>query len=229
MQDLNVQLKALTLRATDCDQKARSALANRNRTVALTSLRSKKLYESILVRRSQTLSQLEGIFTEIEEAANQVAFTKAIKAGSNILKGLNAEVGGAEAVEQLLSGLSSEIEQVGEVSAILSETAQTTSMVDDGAVDEELELLESQCRARDEEKAAMELNSRLDLLDCKFPTKLEVDTIRSKEKGTERARYEVLDGSTSRLGRLSIDNDESRVDLEKWAPESAKQTEAPQT
>ncbi|MCJ1404028.1 hypothetical protein MMC11_007252 [Xylographa trunciseda] len=223
--DLNVQLETLTLKMAELDHKVRSAVANKNRAMALASLRSKKLYESISLRRSETLSQLEGICIKIEEASDQVEVMDVMKASSNVLKRLNAEIGGVETVEEVLDELRNEMNQVSEIGAIVSEAAQATSMVDDDSVDEELEALERQDQARSEEEAVIETKKRLELLDM-VPSGL---AMMLKESVVEKLQPEALDESTHAVGRLSIDSDETRAISRKRSQELAKPMEAQQT
>ncbi|MCJ1378471.1 hypothetical protein MMC17_001570 [Xylographa soralifera] len=226
MADLNAQLETLNWKVIEFDQKARSAVANQNRVVAVASLRSKKLYETVSIRRSETLSQLEGICTKIEEAADQIEVMKVMEASSSILKGLNTEIGGVETVEEVLGGLRNEIEQVSDVEAMINEAAQATVIVDEGAIDKELEALERPDQAKDDEKAIFETKKKLELLDRMVPLGL---AARSEERIIEKAQPDVLDGSTRALSRLSVDSDETRSIFQKRSQELAKQTEVQQT
>ncbi|MCJ1394911.1 hypothetical protein MMC18_007791 [Xylographa bjoerkii] len=223
---LSVQLESLTLKVTESDQKARSAVANKNRAVALASLRAKKLYESVFVRRFETLSQLEGICTQIEEAADQIEVMRVIQASSVVFKGLNTEIGGVKTVEEVLDGLRNEVDQVSEIGAIINEATQTTSMGDESAIDEELETLERQGQARNDERAIIETKKRLELLDSMVPSGL---MARSGERAIERAQLDALDDSTIALGRLSIDSDETKATFQERSQEPTKQREAQQT
>jgi len=222
--EFNVQLKTLSFKIAELDHNVRSAVANKNRAVALASLRSKKLYESVFLRRSETLSQLEGICTKIEEAADQVEVMDVIKASFSVLKGLNAEIGGVETVEEVLDELKNEMGQVSEIGATLNEAAQATSMVDEGSVDEELESLERQDQAESEEKAVIETKKRLELLDI-VPSGL---ATMSTESVVEKLQPDALDETTHAVGRLSIDSDETRAITRKRSQELAKPMEAQQ-
>ena len=220
MADLHLQLESLNMKVAELDQKARSAVASKNRIVALAVLRSKKLYETIFSRRSETLSQLEGICTKIETAADQIEAIKAMKASASILKGLNTEIGGVETVEEVLNGLRNEIEHIGDVEALINGTAQATTIVDEGAIDEELQALEKQDRAKEDEKAVLETKKKFELLDSMVPSET---AMRSGEENVQKAHSLVSDSSTHALGRLSIESGESRTISQKHSEGTAIQ------
>lgn len=132
---------------------------------ALACLRSKKVYETIYTRRAETLAQLEGTYTKIEEAADQVEVVKVMQASTGVLKGLNDQVGSIDTVEDVLERLRTEMTQVEDVGAAIAEAGQESSMIDEGAIDEELEVLEKENQAKIDEKAAKETQERLGRLE----------------------------------------------------------------
>jgi len=225
MADLTVQLETLALKITELDQKARFAVADKNRAVALASLRSKKLYESVAVRRSETLNQLEGICIKIEEAADQAEVMKVMQASSNVLKSLNSEIGGVKTVEEVLDGLRNEMDQITDIGAIINDAAQATSMVNEGAIDEELEAFERQDQARNDEEVVIETKKRLQLLDL-VPSG---SAVRSEDRLTEKAQHDAIEKSIHALGRLSIDSDKTRSIIQNRSQEPANHIEAQQT
>lgn len=163
--DLTTQLETLTLKISDFDQKCRSAVSRKNRVAALASLRSKKLHESIYTRRADTLAQLESTYTKIEEAADQVEVVKVMQASTKVLEGLNDQVGSIETVEEVLERLRTEMTQVEDVGAAIADAGQESSLVDEGAMNEELEALEKENQAKIDEKAAKETRERLERLE----------------------------------------------------------------
>ncbi|MCJ1288386.1 hypothetical protein MMC26_007742 [Xylographa opegraphella] len=219
MVDLNIQLETLESKVTEFDRKVRSAVANKNRVVAEAVLRLKKLYETVLVRRTKTLAQLEDICTQIEGAADQIEVMKVMKASSSVLRGLNAEIGGVENVEEVLSVLRNEVEQVSEVGTIIHDAAQASSMVDEATIDAELEALEKRDQAKDDEKAIFETKKKLELLNSMAPSEL---AVRSGESIIQKAHSDLLNSNTRALGRLSIDSDETRATFQKRSQEPAR-------
>ena len=220
MADLNVQLENLNMKVTEFDRKARSAIANKNRVVAVAALRSKRLHQTVLIRRSETLSQLEGICIKIEEAADQIEVMRVMEASSSILKGLNTEIGGVGTVEEVLNGLKNEIEHVGDVETIMNEAAQASNTIDEDAIDQELEALKKQNQAKADEKGSFKTKEKLEGLNSIGPSET---AVRSEERIIQETHSNALDSSTRALGRLSIDNDETRTIFQKRSEEPAKQ------
>ncbi|KAH0379607.1 hypothetical protein KCU92_g8071, partial [Aureobasidium melanogenum] len=150
---LETQVSALTDRITTLDISAREAVAAKRTIQAKSALRSKKLAETTLHTRSATLSQLEETYTAIQTAADQVAIVSAMSASAKVLKGLHAEVGGTEGVEEVVDRLRDEMENVDEVGRIINEA--NTSKVDEEDVDEEFATMEKmEKEKRDKEEAA---------------------------------------------------------------------------
>ena len=151
----------LATRISTLSESAQNAINNKNRTSALAALRSKKLSETTLMLRSQTLAQLEGVYSKIELAADQVAIVRAMEASTEVLRNLHAQVGGIEKVEDVIEGLRNEMGKVHLIGGAIGAGAQVDSVVDESAVDEELESLERQIRAREDEKGALQTQERL--------------------------------------------------------------------
>ena len=163
--DLNSQLEVLSLKISSLDTKARSAISENDKASAIINLRSKKLCESMFVRRSGTLASIEGIYHQIEEAVDQVEVVKAIQASTKTLKRLNAEVGDVETVEDVLEELRKEMTQVDDVGNAISEARQEISPIDEEAIDEELEALEKEDQARTDQRADFEKKEKLHALE----------------------------------------------------------------
>jgi charged multivesicular body protein 7 len=151
MVNLGEQVESLSTKIDQLSNTAREAVAKKNRTAALAALRSKKLAETNLEKRTATLHQLEEVYTSIEQAADQVQMVKIMEGSTNVLKSLNKEVGGVDRVDDVVAELSEQMMQVGEVEQIIADAGQTTS-IDEGEVDEELEAMEAEERKQEEEK-----------------------------------------------------------------------------
>ncbi|MCJ1472261.1 hypothetical protein MMC13_000908 [Lambiella insularis] len=181
MVGLHVQLEELTQKISNYEKKARSAVAAKNRVLATASLRSKKLYESILAQRSETLAQLEGVYFTLEEASDQLEIVRVMQASTKILKGLRLEIGGMDTVEHVLEALTTEMNHVDGIGAVMSENAQVNNMVDESVIDEELDALERQDQRRKDEQGASETEKRLELLGGPNPTKSDFTPIGHSE------------------------------------------------
>ena len=188
--DLNLQLEGWSTKISGLNTKARSAISEKNKALAIRSLRSKKLYESMHLRTSETLASIESIYYQIEKAVDQVEVMKAIHASTKTLKYLNAEVGNVDTVEDALEELRKEMAQIDDLGSVISEAGAAMSQVDEGAIDEELEALENEDRARSNERASFEKNENLHVLENLKTPRHETDIIREdnwKDSGVHRA------------------------------------------
>ncbi|KAK8231671.1 Snf7-domain-containing protein [Phyllosticta capitalensis] len=234
--NLSAQIPALTARISECDQAARAAVGAKSTAAARAALRSKKLAESALTRRSDTLAQLETVFARIEEAADQVEVVRAMEASAGVLKSLNAQVGGAEGVEEVVERLRDEMGRVDEVSAIVGEVGREGSggaVVDEDDVEAEFAALEAAEREKKEAEEAEKTRQRLQELDAleaerKRREKEREDMARkeeqAKEKGMQGEEEELLQASQE-LGRMSLD--EQRPSDPAKEHEKERQREAP--
>lgn len=150
----------LSKRISTLSEDAQKAINNKSRTCALAALRSKRLCETILTQRSESLAQLEEIYSKIEEAADQVAIVRVMEASTGVLRSLHAQVGGIDKVEDVIESLRDEMGKVDEIGGAIEGGAQGDSVIDESAVDEELESLKRQANARKEEKEAHQTQER---------------------------------------------------------------------
>lgn len=166
---------------------AKEAVARKNRVSALAALKSKKAAESSLQQRFATLGQLEGVAAKIEQASDNVQLVKVMGASSDVLKNLNAQVGGAEGVEEVVDHLREQMSQADEVSSILAEQGP---VVDEGEIDDELEAMLQEEKSKEEaveraqkeaeeKKQAEDTARRLAELDALKPA---ADVIRDTEE-----------------------------------------------
>ena len=156
-----MQVEILSMRISKLSESAQKAINNHSRTSALASLRSKKSSEATLMQRSETLAQLEEVYGKIEQAVDQVALVRAMEASTEVLRNLHAQVGGIDKVEDVIEGLRNEMGKVDEIGGAIEAGAQVDSVVDEDAVDEELESLERQANAREGEEGARQTQERL--------------------------------------------------------------------
>ena len=159
--DINMQIVTLSMRISSLTESAQNAMNNKSRTSALAALRSKKLSEAILVQRSETLAQLEGAYSKIAQAADQVAVVRALEASAMVLRNMRAQVGGVDKVEDVIEGLRDEMGKVDEIGGVIEAGGQRDSMFDESTVDEELESLERQANAGEGEQGAGQTHERL--------------------------------------------------------------------
>ena len=166
-----MQIEILLTRISSLSETAQKAINNKSRTIALAALRSKKLSEATLTQRLDTLTQLEGVYSKIEQATDQVAIVRAMEASTGVLQNLHAQVGGIEKVEDVIEGLKNEMGKVDDIGSVIEAGAQLDSVVDESAVDEELESLERQANAREDEQGAHQTKKKLASIDAVRETK----------------------------------------------------------
>ena len=159
--NMNNQIVLLASRISNLSETARTAVENKNKVSALAALRSKKLNETVLAQRTEALTQLEEIYGKIEQAADQVAILRVMEASAGVLRSLNAEAGGIEKVEDLVEILRDEMIKVDEVNSAIDAGGQENRVSDEDGIDEELESLERQAKAEQEEKEARLTAERL--------------------------------------------------------------------
>ncbi|KAJ0118961.1 snf7 family protein [Diaporthe amygdali] len=145
---LNHQTTVLNNKIEELTVAARDAVAKKNRVSAMAALKSKKLAESSLQQRFATLSQIEEVSAKIEQASDNVQLVKVMGASTEVLKTLNAQVGGAERVEEVVDRMREQMGQADELNNILAEQGP---VVDEEEIDDELEaMLQEQTNKEDE-------------------------------------------------------------------------------
>lgn len=159
---MSKQVTNLEAKIEELNMSAKTALANKNRISALSAVRSKKLAERNLKQRLDTLVQLEQIYSNIEQAAGQVELVRVMEASTGVIRGLHAQVGGAERVEDVLEELREEMTKVDEVGNIMNEAGP---VLDEGEIDDELEALEQAERETKEKEEATQTREKLAELD----------------------------------------------------------------
>ncbi|KAK5443308.1 hypothetical protein LTS15_010843 [Exophiala xenobiotica] len=148
--NLSSQISSLTTKIATLQTTAHTSVKAGNKASALSALRSKKLAERSLESRSNTLHQLEEVYTKIETAVDQVQVVAAMEASAGVLKTLNKKVGGADKVEDVIETLREEMAQVDEVSGVIAEPLDGKVVLDEADVDDELESMEQEERVKRE-------------------------------------------------------------------------------
>ena len=215
--ELKGQLSDISRRKEDANREAMAAVKARNRDAAICHLRARKRQEVLFDRRTETYLELENVYNKIEEAASQVEVLAALKAGSNVLHNLNAEIGGADSVDIVLEGLRKEMADAEDIGSLLGQDAQLGGIDDATEIDSELEALDSEIRkVGTEDKAALEVAKRLNVLN-------HLPTAQPQNRGSERSEgsesqgdrvqnhYTDHSGMSSKEGRGNNDDSVSRV------------------
>ena len=211
------QVDEISTKIKDLSEKARREVAQKNRTRALASLRSKKLHEGVLEKRTQTLFQLEEIWSKLEEAEDQVELIKVVKASTGALRSIHAEIGDIETVENVLENMKEEMDKGQEIQTVINEAGQNASILDEEAVDDELHTLEIEARAKEEEIQAAEVKRKLDSV-AKTPSEMPAPEAANKVTHNEDKSTTSL---VAELDRVSLDETRS-TQSEKTDAETSK-------
>lgn len=196
---LSKQVKDLEDKVVELTASAKTALANKNRISALSAVKSKKVVEHNLQQRLNTLVQLEEVYAKIEQATGQVEIVRVMEASTGVLRGLHAQIGGAERVEDVIEELREEMSKVDEVGTIMNEAGP---VFDEGEIDEELEALEKGDREAKEEKEAEATRKKLAELDS---LKQASDEAARKAQAENNVESQLAQ-SIERLSNMSVED-----------------------
>lgn len=159
MEDLTRQTELLNHRIDELNVAAQDAVRRKNKIAALAALKSRKQAEANLSRRHATLSQLEDVASKIEQAADNVQLVKVMQSSTVALRNLNAQVGGADKVDEVLDNLREQMGEVDEVGNIIAE-AGPGATIDEAEVDGELEAMLADEKKKDEEAERVKREAR---------------------------------------------------------------------
>ncbi|KAI9679260.1 MAG: hypothetical protein M1817_005279 [Caeruleum heppii] len=206
--DLDRQILSLNRRINSLARDARTAVNNKNRVAALSALRSKKLAESAMQQRADTLHQLEEVHERIRQAADQVELLRVMQGTTGVLKTLHQSTGGVDRVESVVEGLRQEMEQVEDIGNVINEAGQITAGQDSVEIDDELEIMERADREAREEAEARQTREKLNEL--KTPVRPPVSTLQADRK--EQALEHELAKNAASLDRMSLDDARQSTD-----------------
>jgi charged multivesicular body protein 7 len=225
---LDHQTDLLSRRIDELAAKAKEAVAKKNRVAALAALRSKKLAESSLETRLATKSRLEEVADKIEQAADQIALVKVMESSADVLKSLNAQVGGVDKVEDIVERLREQVGQADEVQTILSEPGVIGGgVIDESEIDDEFEAMEIEETAKREEA-----ERRARATDAKVPS--EATKVNESERSASkddvhaeetRRRLEVLDKVGPLADRTKTVESQAAVSVEESTPAHEEKVE----
>ena len=216
--NLSSQISSLTTRIAALQTTAQTSVKAGNKASALSALRSKKLAEKSFESRSNTLHQLEEVYTKIEAAVDQVQVVAAMEASAGVLKTLNKKVGGVEKVEDVIETLREEMGKVDEVSGVIAEPLDGKVVLDEADVDEELESMEQEERAKREQAEQAEkerqqareaelTRQRLAELE-RLQQQAEKEKAEREQQAEDHPTEQELSRSIERLERMEINGQE---------------------
>lgn len=119
-------------------KQAKLQLSNKNKTNCKAILRKKKLLESILLKRSDTLHNLVELKESIESAMSNSLILDVMKLGSETIKGVHKEKGiTEERVQEVIQEAEEAIVESNQIGEVLAEGIQT-QVFDEQELDREL-------------------------------------------------------------------------------------------
>jgi len=191
----------------------------KQRSSALTVLRSKKLVTETLDKRRASVLQLEEILAKIDQAHDNLAMVRVMEASASVLRNLNRDIGGMERVEGITEGLRVEMDKVEDVTAVIGEVGDA---VIEGEVDAELEELERMEREKKEKEEAedrrkeAEMRKKEDEMRAEETRRrlAELDDAENKRQEAEREiesrqtrEDQKVEENTKKMGRMSLEED----------------------
>jgi charged multivesicular body protein 7 len=183
---IHAQIPPLEQRVAEMDTATREAVKKGQKVQAKAALRSKKLAESALQQRTDVALQLEGVYAQLQQAADHVEIVEAMRQGAVALKGLNERVGGAEGAGAVVDMMNEEMATTEEITNLINETGQP---VDETEIEDEFEALENAEKEKREREEQAERQKRAqeeaDELAAKFA---EVDKLEQGRKKREKER-----------------------------------------
>jgi charged multivesicular body protein 7 len=136
---LEEQISLLTSQVTTFTRKAREATVKHNRIVALSALKSRKLSESALQKRSDALARIEEVLNGVAQAASDAQVIKSLEGGATALERLNKDIGGIERVERIMERVRDGLEESEDIGRVIAEMG--SSRVDENEVQEEFDAM----------------------------------------------------------------------------------------
>jgi charged multivesicular body protein 7 len=186
---LTHQTELLGSRVEQLAATAKEAVAKKNRIGALAALKSKKAAEATLAQRYASVGQLEAVAAKIEQASNNVQLVAVMEASGSALASLNARVGGAERVEEVVERLREQMEAVDEVDSILAENPASPIVVDEAEIEDEMAAMEAEEKAK---QAEVEKAKRVEIEKTKKEAEMAKETALAKEAEETRKRLDAV-------------------------------------
>ena len=189
---LTEQISLLTAQSQSLNLKAREALSNKSRILALAALKSRKLTESALQKRSDALSKIEEVLSSAEQSISDAQVLKSLESGASALERLNRDIGGIEKVERIMERVRQGVEQSEDIGRIIAEMG-TGARIDDEDVQDEYDEM---VKAEEKEKKAA----------------LERETEKEKEAEREKLEREKTEKVVEDLKNVSLNPSEENVE-----------------
>ncbi|QSS59945.1 SNF7 family protein [Histoplasma capsulatum] len=203
--NLTRQVAHIESKIQELSLRAKGAVTNKNRVVALSALRAKKMAENNLKQRTDTLLQLEEVYMKLEQAADHIDIVRVMEASAVALRSINGQVGGVEKVEDIVEELREEMGKVDEVGNVINGVGEA---VDEGELDDILAAMEKQEQEAHDAKEAEATRRKLAEIERFEKSAIEVEAQRKNEKEQVTAADDDsdLEDSIGKFSHMSIED-----------------------
>ena len=203
---LESQISALTSRVATLQTTAQNAVQSKDKHGALSALRSKRLAKRNLQQRTDTLNQLEEVWTKIEQAVDHVQVMQVMQSSAETLKSLNKRVGGVDRVDAIVDDLREQMGQVDEVSQIIQEPLDGKAIVDEAEIDDELAAMEKEESVKKEELESEATKARL--AELEQPENVAKETVAqvAEERTQDDPVEQDLENSSQKLEKVHLND-----------------------
>jgi charged multivesicular body protein 7 len=198
---LDEQRSLLTAQIATFTQKARDATSKQNRIVALSALKSRKLSESALQKRSDALARIEEVLNGVAQAASDAEVIKSLEGGASALERLNKDIGGIERVEKVMDRVRDGIEESDDVGRVIAEMG--SARVDEDEVQEEFDAM-LKAEEEKERKRQAEMEMKLELEREERARKEAEEQARKEQEGKVTDDAAKQDGLVEELKSVSL-------------------------
>jgi len=200
---LDEQISLLTSQIATFTQKARDATSKQNRIVALSALKSRKLREKALQKRSDALARIEEVLDGVAQAASDAEVIKSLEGGASALERLNKDIGGIERVEKVMDRVREGIEESDDVGRVIAEMG--SSRVNEDELQEEFDAM---LKAEEEKERKLQEERERKKLELERQEKARKEAEEQARKDNETKATEEAakqDGLVEELKSVSLD------------------------
>ena len=157
--ELQQQINSLASSIVHMSEKAKDAVAQKNKAIAISALRSKSLKTKTLGQRTELLNQLEETLSSIEQATDQLTLVNLMKDSVGVLKNLHRQVGDVDQVQDITEQLKEETMKVEEINEVIQEAGKESFIVDEDEIEQELDAMLEESKSDSENAEMKELES----------------------------------------------------------------------
>ena len=179
---LDKKISLLNRKIKEECEKAQNYMNQKNKNGALTCLKRKKMYESQITSFENQKMNLESIIIKLEEAIINKSTISSIQQTNKIFKDISQELS-IDKIEKIVDESTEHLDNLNDISNILSNPLQSSTLDDDELLDEFLD--------EQEETTKVSQNIFKNLEQIKIPNKT-IDIVKTKQQ-EEDEEFEKLE------------------------------------